>query len=228
MPPKGTKKGKKSPSPAKKHTQKSIERLLKANAALAPWGNVAANSPGKLNVAEMQRRMAAAAAEMAALKQVENTKRVARIAPLRNAAARMDDLKDLWLMSGRCTCDLLNGPRGAMPECTCFPEGMPMAQWPAPPAPKPRAGKVMRECMGSDVTHLHAKTGEPCKFVHKDEPEFAMLRADQLRGAERAPRPAKGAKAKSKSKSKSKGGKRSTRRSSSSRKDSSSWFSSFF
>jgi hypothetical protein len=219
MPPKGTKKNnaKKAapaPAPSKKHTQKSIERMLSANAALAPWGNVAANSPSKLNVAEIQHRMALAAAELTALKQANNTKRLARIAPIRNAAAHMDDLKDLWLISGRCTCDLLNGPRGAMPECTCFPEGMPMAQWPAPPAPKPRAGKVMRECMGSDVTHLHAKTGEPCKFVHKDEPEFAMLRADQLRGAPRPAKPAKKATSKG-----SKGG---------SRRKSNSWFSSFF
>ena len=214
MPPKGTKKGngKKSPAAAKRSSA-SAKRLLEANAALNGWGNVAAASNhNHLNVDEMQRRMAAAAAEMVALKQANNTKRLARIAPIRNAAAHVDELRDLWLISGRCTCDLLDGPRGAMPECTCFPEGMPMAQWPAPIAPKPRAGKVMRECIGSDVTHLHAKTGEPCKFVHKDEPEFAMLRADQLRGA---PKPAKAAK-----KTSSKGSKGGSRRNS--------WFASFF
>lgn len=46
---------------------------------------------------------------------------------------------------------------------------------------KPRPGKFMRECR-ADCTEegcaRHKTTGN-CKFVHKDEPEYAMLRPDQ-------------------------------------------------
>jgi hypothetical protein len=51
----------------------------------------------------------------------------------------------------------------------------------AAPGPQPRPGKFMRECranseQGGCVRH---KTTHDCKFVHRDEPEWAMLRADQ-------------------------------------------------
>jgi hypothetical protein len=49
--------------------------------------------------------------------------------------------------------------------------------------PKPRPGKVMRECKSSNVVHAHETSGAPCKFVHKNEPEFGMLRPDQKRSA---------------------------------------------
>ena len=51
----------------------------------------------------------------------------------------------------------------------------------SPPAakPKPRKGKVMRECRANKAgCERHIKTGD-CKFVHRDEPEWEMLRADQ-------------------------------------------------
>lgn len=44
----------------------------------------------------------------------------------------------------------------------------------------PRKGKVMKECRTNNAGHLMPK-GVPCKFVHKDEPEYAMLRPDQKR-----------------------------------------------
>lgn len=49
----------------------------------------------------------------------------------------------------------------------------------ASPKAKPRKGKVMRECR-ADATgcERHIKHGN-CKFCHRDEPEFAMLRPDQ-------------------------------------------------
>jgi hypothetical protein len=49
----------------------------------------------------------------------------------------------------------------------------------ASPKAKPRKGKVMRECK-SDATgcERHMKEGD-CKFVHRDEPEWAMLRPEQ-------------------------------------------------
>lgn len=47
---------------------------------------------------------------------------------------------------------------------------------------KPPAGKVMRECKTSNVGHLHPSSGQPCKFVHKDEEAFAHLRPEQKRG----------------------------------------------
>jgi len=47
--------------------------------------------------------------------------------------------------------------------------------------PKPRAGKVMRECL-RDCTNAgcqrHTNTKD-CKFIHKGEPEWNMLRPDQ-------------------------------------------------
>jgi hypothetical protein len=47
--------------------------------------------------------------------------------------------------------------------------------------PKPRAGKVMRECI-RDCTNegcqRHVDTKD-CKFVHKGEPEYDMLRSNQ-------------------------------------------------
>jgi len=46
--------------------------------------------------------------------------------------------------------------------------------------PKPRPGKVMKECRTSNVTHDLEGKGA-CKFVHKDEPEYAMLRPEQKR-----------------------------------------------
>ena len=49
----------------------------------------------------------------------------------------------------------------------------------ASPKAKPRKGKVMRECK-SDAAgcERHMKQGD-CKFVHRDEPEWAMLRPEQ-------------------------------------------------
>jgi hypothetical protein len=44
----------------------------------------------------------------------------------------------------------------------------------------PRKGKVMKECRTNNAGHLMPK-GMACKFVHKDEPEYAMLRPDQKR-----------------------------------------------
>jgi hypothetical protein len=42
-------------------------------------------------------------------------------------------------------------------------------------------GKMARECRVSNVGHAHEKTGEPCRFMHKDEPGFELLREDQKR-----------------------------------------------
>ena len=47
--------------------------------------------------------------------------------------------------------------------------------------PKPRPGKFMRECkLNSEPEGCprHKTTGD-CKFIHRDEPEWAMLREDQ-------------------------------------------------
>lgn len=231
MPPKGTKKraspkGKATAAAEKpKRRSASIERILEANVGLGAWGNVAAASNERVSNSVMMKRMANAAAEANVRRASRNAKQRARIIAIQHAAEESEVLRDLWVSSGRCTCDLLNGARGPMPECTCYPEDLPMAQWPVAVLPKPRAGKVMRECQSSDVTHKHEKTGEPCKFVHKNEPEFAMLRPDQLRGAERPPKPAKAAKAKAASPKSSKGGSSRNSRSSNSRNSrNSSWF----
>jgi hypothetical protein len=52
---------------------------------------------------------------------------------------------------------------------------------PAAAEPRPRPGKFMKECR-ADCTNegcaRHKATGN-CKFIHKDEPEYAMLREDQ-------------------------------------------------
>lgn len=51
----------------------------------------------------------------------------------------------------------------------------------AAPGPKPRAGKFMRECRANSEAGGCArhKATQDCKFVHRDEPEWAMLREDQ-------------------------------------------------
>jgi len=59
------------------------------------------------------------------------------------------------------------GPRGAAPAGRAA-------------APKPRPGKVMKECRTNNAMHAH-ESGAPCKYVHKNEPEFGMLRPDQKR-----------------------------------------------
>jgi hypothetical protein len=51
----------------------------------------------------------------------------------------------------------------------------------AAPEQKPRPGKFMKECRADCTAEGCARqkaTGN-CKFVHKDEPEYAMLREDQ-------------------------------------------------
>jgi hypothetical protein len=49
----------------------------------------------------------------------------------------------------------------------------------ASPKAKPRKGKVMRECRADAAgCERHLKHGD-CKFVHRDEPEWAMLRPEQ-------------------------------------------------
>lgn len=212
MPGKGTKKAPKKgqAATAVPRRSSSIKRQLEAHAGLSGWGEAAAkNNSTMMNVGVFQRKAAAAAEQSAALKAKAQFNTLQRVLPIIRREAEKDDLKDLWITSGRCTCDLLSERGGPMPDCTCFPEGLPVEQWPEPPAPKPRAGKVMRECKDSDVMHLHERTGAPCKFVHKDEPEFEMLRPEQLRGAKRSPKKTKGAKPKSKESTKSKGGWRS-------------------
>ena len=42
-------------------------------------------------------------------------------------------------------------------------------------------GKMARECKTSNVAHAHGTTGAPCKFMHKDEAGFELLRNDQKR-----------------------------------------------
>jgi hypothetical protein len=54
----------------------------------------------------------------------------------------------------------------------------------AAPGPKPRAGKVMRECLRdceNEGCQRHKDTAD-CKFIHKGEPEYNMLRPDQKQG----------------------------------------------
>jgi len=64
------------------------------------------------------------------------------------------------------------------------PRGGPAGRGAAPAgraaAPKPRPGKVMKECRTNNAMHAH-ESGAPCKYVHKNEPEFGMLRPDQKR-----------------------------------------------
>lgn len=58
---------------------------------------------------------------------------------------------------------------------------------PAAAAPKAPKGKVMRECTASNVMHnVTMKNGSkaPCKFVHKNENAFSMLRPEQRKKAE--------------------------------------------
>jgi len=38
----------------------------------------------------------------------------------------------------------------------------------------------MKECRTNNAMHAH-ESGAPCKYVHKNEPEFGMLRPDQKR-----------------------------------------------
>ena len=54
---------------------------------------------------------------------------------------------------------------------------------------KPRPGKMMRECRTNDVSHK-IPSGEQCKFIHKDEPEYAMLRTNQKRAGGKSSRKA--------------------------------------
>jgi len=65
--------------------------------------------------------------------------------------------------------------------------GAPAARAPPPPprapvaaGPRLPAGKMARECKSSNVAHDHP-TGGPCKFMHKDEAGFELLRDDQKR-----------------------------------------------
>jgi hypothetical protein len=49
----------------------------------------------------------------------------------------------------------------------------------APAAVRPRLGKFMRECRNNPTGCARHQTTHNCKFVHSDEPEFPMLRANQ-------------------------------------------------
>jgi hypothetical protein len=46
-------------------------------------------------------------------------------------------------------------------------------------AARPRPGKFMRECRSNPTGCARHRNTHNCKFVHSDEPEFAMLRANQ-------------------------------------------------
>jgi hypothetical protein len=52
---------------------------------------------------------------------------------------------------------------------------------PAAPAGRLPRGKMARECRTSNVAHVHPATGEPCRFLHKDEAGYELLREDQKR-----------------------------------------------
>jgi hypothetical protein len=45
---------------------------------------------------------------------------------------------------------------------------------------RPPAGKTMRECRNSNVSHAH-ESGAACKYVHKNENAYGHLRPDQKR-----------------------------------------------
>lgn len=46
-------------------------------------------------------------------------------------------------------------------------------------ADRPRPGKFMRECRNNPTGCARHRNTHNCKFVHSDEPEFPMLRANQ-------------------------------------------------
>ena len=54
-------------------------------------------------------------------------------------------------------------------------------------APKPvfkgtlTKGKMPKECMASDKAHAHEQSGEPCRFVHKNEKDYDLLLPHQKR-----------------------------------------------
>lgn len=54
------------------------------------------------------------------------------------------------------------------------------ARFAAPAAWRPPAGKTMRECRNSNVSHAHA-SGAACKYVHKNENAYGHLRNEQKR-----------------------------------------------
>ena len=76
----------------------------------------------------------------------------------------------------------MNRIEGARLASASAPRGGPRGAAPAgrAAAPKPRPGKVMKECRTNNAMHAH-ESGAPCKYVHKNEPEFGMLRPDQKR-----------------------------------------------
>ena len=79
----------------------------------------------------------------------------------------------------------MNRIEGSRMAASSAPRGAPARRAaPAPAgraaAPKPRPGKVMKECRTNNAMHAH-ESGAPCKYVHKNEPEFGMLRPDQKR-----------------------------------------------
>jgi hypothetical protein len=98
----------------------------------------------------------------------------------------------------------MNRIEGARLAAAAFaaPRGGPTGRGVAPAgraaAPKPRPGKVMKECRTNNAMHAH-ESGAACKYVHKNEPEFGMLRPDQKRagGSRKTVRKSKSKKARS-------------------------------
>lgn len=154
-------------------------KQARRNAALTPAQRAARNA----------KRAAEAAAKMAAQEKAARNMEAARTRRNREMANKQAALNAERASRRGSRRNNGRGSRrneGRPPVHTAFRgvaappavRGAPAAA--AAPAARLPAGKMARECKSSDVAHAHP-TGGPCKFMHKDEAGFELLRNDQKR-----------------------------------------------
>lgn len=131
-------------------------QALQANASLGSWADEMNRNNARKAANESARRAALTPAQRAA----ENAAKVAADAARAAVAAH----------------PAVRAARFAAPMARAA-----LAPRPAAPAAwRPPAGKTMRECRNSNVSHAHA-SGAACKYVHKNENAYGHLRPEQKR-----------------------------------------------
>jgi hypothetical protein len=153
-----------------------------AAAAAAQARRNAALTPAQRAARNAKRAAAAAAEETARAKAVRNMEaaRTRRNREMANRQAARNAERDAKRGSRR--------NEGRPPVHTAFrgiaaaapAAAAPAVRAPAAAGPRLPPGKMARECKSSDVAHAHP-TGGPCKFMHKDEAGFELLRDEQKR-----------------------------------------------
>jgi hypothetical protein len=177
---------------SKSYTQKNIERMLGENLKMGSFANAANNSKNYTSIfAKAKKEMGNKTRKIINLKEPIRSSGQSTLNVLREGSSfeRATGINPKNYIKSRRR-------RHGRPSSTPYYNNTPknVRYFPVPNKPKnitkkqkkvegqkPRPGKFMRECRDNSKSEgcVRHKGTHNCKFVHRDEPEWQMLREDQ-------------------------------------------------